>query len=116
MRLIRIRKLTSHAGGQRDFELYMSLVLAGPRRSYVLLLFRERATGAHATVPQPPRRIEHAMTRASAVCGTRIVCSAHVRRCWGRSVVGLSAFVLASDAPEPSAAMPGGCAETVHSG
>lgn len=83
----------------------MSLVLSGPRRTYVLLLFRERVGNAGAT-PGPLGRLESALgidvsgerrTEVANTARARLVVSTRMRRRWGRSVVGLSLFVLAAE-------------------
>jgi hypothetical protein len=83
----------------------MSLVLTGPRRIYVLVLFRGRAGAAGAAVPSL-RRLEGALgggPPASGRCAPpegprgRLVASARIHRRWRRSVIGLSFFVLAME-------------------
>jgi hypothetical protein len=81
----------------------MSLVLAGRRRIYVLLLFHERLH--HPSVRPPLVQLQRALDPdlaagvKSAEHGTaRLAVSARMQRRWGRSLFGLSFFVLALDA------------------
>jgi hypothetical protein len=86
----------------------MSLVLSGPRRVYVLLLFHERLRSGFAPVPGPrpqARDAAGATELKTAEHGEpQLVVSARIHRRWGRSLFGLSFFVLAlGEASEPSA-------------
>jgi hypothetical protein len=60
----------------------MSVVVVARRRTYVVLLSRERLTGVDAAEASASRRIERALRRASAACGARLVVFAPV---YGRS-------------------------------
>lgn len=89
----------------------MSLVLSGPRRVYVLLLFHERLRSGFAPVPRPvpqARDAARATELTTAEHGEpQLVVSTRVHRRWGRSLFGLSFFVLtfgAAGAPPASAA------------
>lgn len=86
----------------------MSLVLAGRRRVCVLVFFHERPGEGLATVRLPLSQVERALDGGFSVdVGTterrdaRLVLSARLHRRWGRSVFGLSFFVVALDATEP---------------
>jgi hypothetical protein len=72
----------------------MSLVVATRRRTYVVLLSREGLTAVRSPTT-PSRRIEHALTHASAACGARVVAFAPVHRRWGDSLFELSFSVIA---------------------
>lgn len=82
----------------------MSLVLSGRRRIYVLLFFRERLRGGFAPRGTPLPRVECGLdaaglgtVRRTAEDGdARLVVSARVHRQWGRSLFGLSFFILAA--------------------
>jgi hypothetical protein len=80
----------------------MSLVVAGRRRVYVLLLFRERL-GAYRVPLQRSRRIGWALG-ASATGrpqpesdAARVLLAARIHRRWSHHLLGLSFFVLAFD-------------------
>lgn len=86
----------------------MSLVLAGRRRICVLVLFRERTRDGFAAVGRRLARVERALDAGFGMplgtaehCDARVVLSARVHRRWGRSVFGLSLFVVALDPLEP---------------
>jgi hypothetical protein len=88
----------------------MLLMLSGRRRLYVLLFFHERLRGGFAPVGTPPPRVERGLDAGLGAVGrtaehrdARLVVSARVHRRWGRSLFGLSFFVLAFEAGEPSA-------------
>ena len=95
MRLVRARILRSRPNRARDVEIWMSLVVPGPRRIYIALLSRERLSGARAAVNAPSRRVEQALPHASAACGARVVVSMPVRRRWRDSLFALGFFVIA---------------------
>jgi hypothetical protein len=83
----------------------MSLVLAGRRRTYVLVLFRERVQEPGAALPSL-RRLDNAIgagmmagtpSGLAAPTGARLIVSARVHRRWRRSLIGLSLFVLSTE-------------------
>ena len=89
----------------------MSLVLAGRRRVCVLVLFSERLRNDFAAVRRGLSLVGHALDAGFAMdAGTaerrsaRVVLSARVHRRWGRSLFGLSFFVIALEPPAPGAA------------
>jgi hypothetical protein len=86
----------------------MSLVLSAHRRVYVLLLFHERLRSDSAPVARPLPRALHAALATELKTAehgeARLVVSARMHRRWGRSLFGLSFFVLVlGEAGEPSA-------------
>lgn len=90
----------------------MSLVLAGRRRIYMLLLFREELM-ARISGPQALRRTARALSAdyprgagAAEGRGARLLISARIHRRWGHYVFGLSFFVLTYDGSEPSVPAP----------
>jgi hypothetical protein len=85
----------------------MSVVVSGRRRIYVLLLFRERLHGGRvARALAPVQRVFESNPKArdagfgasgSPPFDGRLAVSARLQRRWGRSVFGLSLFVVVLD-------------------
>lgn len=79
----------------------MSLILSGPKRIYVLLLFWERLADPCATCPRSLARAGHALgTEDSGTNGNRcapfcrVVMACRVSRILWRCLIGLSFLVL----------------------
>jgi hypothetical protein len=98
----------------------MSVVLAGRRWIYVLLLFRERVStgGSSARALRPI--VQALSTDSSAGAGTagdervRVRLSARIHRRWGQHLLGLSLFVLTFDGTQPSVSASRHGAETMR--
>lgn len=76
----------------------MSLVLAGSRRFYVLLLFCERVSAVEAAAaPASPCAPDPRLV--SAVSGCRLVRAIRLHRHWAQRMIGLSLFVAEFSRP-----------------
>lgn len=79
----------------------MSLILSGPKRTFVMLLFWERLIGPCATCPFSPARISQALgaddagtDRTGRRPACRVVLQCRISRIFWRRLVGLSFLVL----------------------
>lgn len=79
----------------------MSLILSGPKRIYVLLLFWERLVDPCATCPRSFARLDRAMGVEGGIAGAgrcaspcQIVVAYRLARVFWRRLIGLTLLVL----------------------